>query len=226
MYLLHFLRDGFLLTYVGMTAVFVGQSDRAALEQRRRHHLDEPVSWLKGLVVESLFMRAVTTNILRRADAFAEEARVAALQCKALGTQVVRGGPWCLRGLSAADRREIDMVAACESRAAVHELGRRLRVGSLAVHLAGGRYKCTSPRAGSSGKVVLPLAAPWVRRSSSRSGRSGSSGKTSGVSGHEYRLQAGLVHGTSAYVANKYGRHPKQARNRAQAKYRSKSRGT
>lgn len=115
---MHCIRDGIGLVYVGMTGVHAGQSDRAALEERRRWHSEEPVLWLEGADMSCQRLRVEVTNLSRRSDALAEEARVTAMQCKALGTRTVRGGPWCLRGLSAADRREIKLVGECQSRAA------------------------------------------------------------------------------------------------------------
>jgi hypothetical protein len=201
-YRLHCVRDGIGLVYVGMTGVYAGQSDRAALEERRRWHSAEPVLWLKGADVNCQRMRVEVTNLSRRIDALAEEARVTAMQCKALGTRIVRGGPWCLRGLSAADRLEIKLVGECQSRAAVYDVGRQLPGGSLADHLAGKRFA----RANRSAQVVLPV----VSATSSRGRRSG----RSGASGHDYRRKHGIVYGSKKYLKHKYGHDPADARRR------------
>jgi hypothetical protein len=223
-YRLTFRRDDFDLTYFGATGVYLGQTDRAALEQRRRFHREEPVCWLKGFDEQSLRMHVVKTNIRRRADALAAEAQATALECKSRGTQVVRGGPWCLRGLSAADRREIAMVSECQSMAGVQDLGRRLRGGSLAAHLAGDRYDRTSPSSASPGRALLPILVSSMKRASGRSCRSGPSGRSgkSGVSGHSYRKTKAFVCGSPQYLKNKWGRDPAAARCRQQRSYRER----
>ncbi len=169
----------------------------------------------------SFRVRVLKTGLSLK-DALVEEARETARLWVLLGERRVRGGPWCRSRLSSADKAEIAAaVAACASRQAVRDLAASLPSGSLSCHLADapfpGLQEKPSPAAA---KVVLPMR--HTSRKPSRSGRSG----RSGASGHRYRQQAGITYGSRRYEASKYGKNPKATRNKAQAKYRSKRRGT
>lgn len=221
-YLLSCLQGDSSKQYVGMTAVLRGQSDDAAKRVRKQFHLSDQRRWLKGMAPGSVRMTVLRTGLTLR-NALIDEAREAARLYLELpeGDKIVRGGPWCRCRLPPEDAAEIAAIAACTSRQGVSALAASLPTGSLSFHLAGAVYPGTQQkRSLSAMQVLLP-----VKRPSGRSGRSGRS-STSGRSGHQYRMRAGIDYGTPRYQANKYGKDPKKARNKAQARFRAKRRST
>jgi hypothetical protein len=195
LYELRFERGGATKKYFGITGVFDGQGDWAALQARKQHHESIPVAWVKGARADSLHIKLLSTG-LSLPDALVDEARLTArMYQEESGADLVRGGPWCRRVLPVEDKSEIEMTAALTSRAAVRECGRRSLNGSLAAHLAGRTYAAVGTSTSDDPTVVsgpglaavvfaapsaaaMPIAFLSQKRRSGKSGKSSKSGKS------------------------------------------------
>jgi len=137
-YLANFLVEGVWRAYAGVSEERACTSE-LALKRRREFHLDPPegysqAAWLQGLDRASLQMRTVQTGLTLK-EALLQEAILAA-QYIAADSETARGGPWCRRKLSAADRKEVKAVFEAKSNREVLDIAKKYPEGSLAYHLA------------------------------------------------------------------------------------------
>ena len=82
-YCLVFFRGGEKFEYVGLTGVLEKQSDRVALELRKKYHLHFGKAWVKGGV--SLAMRVLVTGLKSMSAALKAEARETVRRLYAFG---------------------------------------------------------------------------------------------------------------------------------------------
>jgi hypothetical protein len=129
-----------------------------------------------------------------------------------MGHKLVRGGPWCRKKLSDMDLLELRDCKGKASLGALRAVAAKYPGGSLGSHLEGRAFRPAAPRCAK------------VTEKKNRSGPSGTSspGTRSGVSGSQYRKQAGLSYGTQRYEQLKFGRHPERARARHLTAHRAR----
>jgi hypothetical protein len=168
------------VVYYGMTQVLGGQSYRQALAVRKQWHLVKPNWCLRGgkLVISSMNTVKVVGG---KSSALALEAMETAKEHQASNPKevMVRGGPWCKRGMNKEDLDCLKEVADCSGYGSVMAVASRYPGHVLGAHLRGESYK-TVPRGVALNDLLLHSAkqAPLSIQSTSRSGT-----RTSGKSG-------------------------------------------
>ena len=169
--------------YYGITQVLGGQSYQQALNVRKKWHLLKPNWCLRGgkLVISSMETVKVASG---KATALALEAMETAKEHEASDPKevMVRGGPWCKRGMSKEDRDCLKEVAECIGPGSVMAVASRYPGHVLGAHLRGESYKTVRGGVPLNDMLLFsakqaPLSIQSPCRSGTRtSGKSGKSG--------------------------------------------------